>query len=104
MEFDWTQGALAEGLRHYNAGEYFTRMKRGKPYDLPGDYTVAQPILLGYRIPVRKPPRPANLPGNRYRNTARETLLTGAESGVYEDLRDVEADLRNPYRLIGRPG
>jgi hypothetical protein len=24
MEFDWTQGALAEGLRHYNAAEYFT--------------------------------------------------------------------------------
>jgi predicted metal-dependent hydrolase len=23
MEFDWTQGALAEGLRRYNAGEYF---------------------------------------------------------------------------------
>jgi predicted metal-dependent hydrolase len=24
MEFDWTQGGLAEGLRRYNAGEYFT--------------------------------------------------------------------------------
>ena len=24
MEFDWTQGALAEGLRRYNAGDYFT--------------------------------------------------------------------------------
>jgi hypothetical protein len=24
MEFDWTQGALAEGLRSYNAGKYFT--------------------------------------------------------------------------------
>src|ERR1700719_5324334 len=24
MEFDWTQGALAEGLRRYNAGECFT--------------------------------------------------------------------------------
>ena len=24
MEFDWTQGALAEGLCRYNAGEYFT--------------------------------------------------------------------------------
>lgn len=24
MEFDWTRGALAEGLRRYNAGEYFT--------------------------------------------------------------------------------
>ena len=23
MEFNWTQGALAEGLRRYNAGEYF---------------------------------------------------------------------------------
>jgi hypothetical protein len=33
---------------------------------LPGDYSAAQLVLLGYRIPVRKPPRPANLPGNRY--------------------------------------
>ena len=24
MEFDWTQGALAEGLRNYNAGDFFT--------------------------------------------------------------------------------
>jgi uncharacterized protein len=24
MEFDWNQGALAEGLDRYNAGEYFT--------------------------------------------------------------------------------
>jgi predicted metal-dependent hydrolase len=24
MEFDWTQGALAEGLRCYDQGEYFT--------------------------------------------------------------------------------
>jgi len=24
MEFDWTQGALAEGLRYYDAGEFFT--------------------------------------------------------------------------------
>ena len=24
MEFDWTQGALAEGLRQYDAGEFFT--------------------------------------------------------------------------------
>ncbi len=23
MEFDWTQGALAEGLHHYHAGEFF---------------------------------------------------------------------------------
>jgi hypothetical protein len=23
MEFDWTQGALAEGLRHYHAEEFF---------------------------------------------------------------------------------
>jgi uncharacterized protein len=23
MTFDWTQGPLAQGLRHYNAGEYF---------------------------------------------------------------------------------
>jgi uncharacterized protein len=24
MEFDWTQGALPEGLRRYDAGEFFT--------------------------------------------------------------------------------
>lgn len=24
MKFDWTEGALAEGLRLYNAGEFFT--------------------------------------------------------------------------------
>jgi uncharacterized protein len=23
MKFDWTQGALAEGLEHYHAGEFF---------------------------------------------------------------------------------
>ena len=23
MEFDWTQGSLAEGLRHYDTGEFF---------------------------------------------------------------------------------
>ena len=23
MTFDWTEGALAEGLRHYNSGEFF---------------------------------------------------------------------------------
>ena len=23
MEFDWTQGALAEGLKHYQTGEFF---------------------------------------------------------------------------------
>jgi predicted metal-dependent hydrolase len=23
MEFDWTEGALAEGLKHYRAGEFF---------------------------------------------------------------------------------
>jgi uncharacterized protein len=23
MNFDWTQGALAEGLQHYHAGEFF---------------------------------------------------------------------------------
>jgi Ca-activated chloride channel homolog len=28
---------------------------------------------------------------------------TGSESGVYEDLRAIEADLRNQYRLIYRP-
>jgi hypothetical protein len=26
----------------------------------------AQLVLLGYRIPIRKPPRRASLPGNRY--------------------------------------
>jgi hypothetical protein len=26
MEFDWTQGALAEGLRLYHAGEFFAAL------------------------------------------------------------------------------
>jgi hypothetical protein len=38
----------------------------GTSVTLPGDYSAAQLVLLGYRIPVRKPPRPANLPGNGY--------------------------------------
>ena len=42
-------------------------------------------------------------PATDMRNTPRKTLLTGSESGVYEDLRDAEADLRNQYRLICRP-
>jgi Protein of unknown function (DUF2470)/Pyridoxamine 5'-phosphate oxidase len=31
MEFDWTQGALAEGLRRYNAGEYFAAHEAWEP-------------------------------------------------------------------------
>jgi hypothetical protein len=42
-------------------------------------------------------------PATDMRNTPREPLPTGSESGVYEDFRDVEADLRNQYRLIYRP-
>jgi hypothetical protein len=46
-------------------------LHEGTSVTLPGDYSVAQIVLLGYRVPVRKPPRPANLPGNRYaKNTA----------------------------------
>ena len=41
-------------------------LHEGTSVTLPGDYTAAQLFLLGYRIPVRKPPRPENLPGNRY--------------------------------------
>src|ERR1700730_5801708 len=41
-------------------------LHEGISVTLPGDYSAAQLVLLGYRIPVRKPPRPANLPGNRY--------------------------------------
>src|SRR5258705_13111106 len=41
-------------------------LHEGTSVTLPGDYSAAQLVLLGYRIPVRKPPRPANLPGNRY--------------------------------------
>ena len=41
-------------------------LHEGTSVTLPGDYSAAQLVLLGYRIPVRKPPRPASLPGNRY--------------------------------------
>jgi hypothetical protein len=41
-------------------------LHEGTSATLPGDYSAAQLVLLGYRIPARKPPRPANLPGNRY--------------------------------------
>jgi hypothetical protein len=41
-------------------------LHEGTSVTLPGDYSAAQLVLLGYRIPVRKPPRPANLPGNRF--------------------------------------
>jgi hypothetical protein len=41
-------------------------LHEGTSVTLPGDYSAAQLVLLGYRIPVRKLPRPANLPGNRY--------------------------------------
>ena len=41
-------------------------LHEGTSVTLPGDYTAAQLVLLGYHIPVRKPPRPENLPGNRY--------------------------------------
>ena len=47
-------------------------LHEGTSVVLPGDYSAAQLVLLGYRIPTRKPPRPANLPGNRYaKHTAR---------------------------------
>jgi hypothetical protein len=38
----------------------------GTSVALPGAYSATQLVLLGYRIPSRKPPQPANLPGNRY--------------------------------------
>jgi hypothetical protein len=41
-------------------------LHEGTSVTLPGDFSAAQLVLLGYRIPVRKPPRPANLPGDRY--------------------------------------
>ena len=41
-------------------------LHEGNSVALPGDYSAAQLVLLGYRIPIRKPPRPASLPGNRY--------------------------------------
>jgi hypothetical protein len=41
-------------------------LHEGTSVVLPGDYSGAQLVLLGYRIPTRKPPRPANFPGNRY--------------------------------------
>jgi hypothetical protein len=41
-------------------------LHEGTSVTLPGDYSAAQLVLLGYRISVRKPPQPANLTGNRY--------------------------------------
>ena len=41
-------------------------LHEGTSVTLPGDYSAAQLVLLGYRVPVRKPPRPASVPGNRY--------------------------------------
>jgi hypothetical protein len=41
-------------------------LHEGTSVALPGDYSASQLVLLGYRIPARKPPRPANLPGNRF--------------------------------------
>ena len=41
-------------------------LHEGTSVALPGDYSAAQLVLLGYRIPIRKPPRPASLPGNRH--------------------------------------
>jgi hypothetical protein len=38
----------------------------GTSVTIPGDYSVGRLVLLGYLVPVRKPPRPASLPGNRY--------------------------------------
>jgi hypothetical protein len=52
--------------------ELICELHEGTSVALPGDYGAAQLVLLGYRIPIRKPPRPANLPGNRYaKHTAR---------------------------------
>jgi hypothetical protein len=41
-------------------------LHEGTSVALPGDYSAAQLVLLGYCIPIRKPPRPASPPGNRY--------------------------------------
>jgi hypothetical protein len=46
-------------------------LHEGISVTLPGNYSAAQLVLLGYRTPLRKSPRPASLPGNRYvRHTA----------------------------------
>jgi hypothetical protein len=56
------------------------------------------------RIPVRKPARPCEPSRQQICETHHVRLSpTGSESGVYEDFRDVEADLRNQYRLICWP-
>ena len=44
-------------------------LHEGTSVTLPGDYSAAQLVLLGCRIPVRKPPRSANLPGNTSRRS-----------------------------------
>jgi hypothetical protein len=41
-------------------------LHEGTSVTLPGDYSAAQLVLLGYRNPSRKPPQPASRPGNRY--------------------------------------
>jgi uncharacterized protein len=35
MKFDWTEGALAEGLRHYDAGEFFAAHEAWESVWLP---------------------------------------------------------------------
>ena len=44
-------------------------LHEGTSVTLPGNYSAAQLVLLGCRIPVRKPPRSANLPGNTSRRS-----------------------------------
>ena len=41
-------------------------LHEGTSVVLPGGYSAAQLVLLGYRVPIRKPPQSATLPGNRY--------------------------------------
>jgi len=61
----------AEDLRIWRMAAHdleilFDIVDEGTSVALPGDYGAAQLVLLGYRIPIRKPPRPASPPGNRY--------------------------------------
>jgi hypothetical protein len=52
MEFDWTQGALAEGLRRYNTGEYFTAHEAWETVWLEAhepDKTFLQGLIQGGR-------------------------------------------------------
>jgi Domain of unknown function (DUF309) len=58
MEFDWTQGALAEGLRSYHAGEYFTAHEAWETVWLEAqepDRTFLQGLIQGNRR-VPSPP------------------------------------------------